>query len=208
MFPEIWLEVIFLSHDMATILVKWTKTIQPRDKIARIQIPVLPGSKICPVTALKHMLAMVTGSQDNPRFSICRQGHWLPLTDSIVRKHLKRITQIFGWEHMHIIFHTFKRSGASWALQHGVPIGCIKQQGIWNSNCLLRYIHTHSKTVCILSYRLSDYTCPSDGCLGECFSVLLSYLLLIIELSKEIQGKFPLGYFLGFSFVNSQNSFG
>ena len=53
---------IIFSHDMATILVKWSKTIQSRDKIVCIHIPVLPGSKLCPVTALKHMLAIVPGS--------------------------------------------------------------------------------------------------------------------------------------------------
>ena len=50
---------IISSHDMAIILVKWSKTIQSRDKIACIHTPVLPGSRLCPVTALKHMLAIV-----------------------------------------------------------------------------------------------------------------------------------------------------
>ena len=85
---------IIFSHDMAIIIVKWSKTLQARDKIARIHIPVLPDSRLCPVTALKRMLAMVPGSQDDPLFSICRQGSWVPLTDSIVRKHLTRIIRI------------------------------------------------------------------------------------------------------------------
>ena len=135
---------IIFSHDMAIVLVKWSKTIQSRDKIARIQIPVLPGSKLCPVAALKCMLAMVPGSRDDPLFSICRQGHWLPLTDSIVRKHLKRVSCILSWQHLHITFHTFRRSGASWAFQHGVPMDAIKQQGTWKSDCVWRYIHTHN----------------------------------------------------------------
>ena len=103
---------IIFSHDMAIILVKWSKTIQSRDKIAHIHIPVLPESRLCPVTALKRMLAIVPGSQDDPLFCICREGCWVPLTDSIVRKNLKRITRILSWEHMHITFHTFRRSGA------------------------------------------------------------------------------------------------
>ena len=135
---------IIFSHDMAIVLVKWSKTIQSRDKIARIQIPVLPGSKLCPVAALKRMLAIVPGSLDDPLFSICRQGQWLPLTDSIVRKHLKWVTCILSWQHLHITFHTFRRSGASWAFQHGVPMDAIKQQGTWKSDCVWRYIHTHN----------------------------------------------------------------
>ena len=136
---------IIFSHHMATILVKWSKTVQSKDKIARIHIPVLPGSRICPVIAFKRVLALVPGSQDDPLFSICRQGHWVPLTDSIVRKHLQRFICILKWEHIHITFHTFRRSGASWAFQHGVPIDAIKQQGTWNSDCIWQYIYTHTK---------------------------------------------------------------
>ena len=139
-------DIIFV-YDMAIVLVKWSKTIQSRDKIARIHIPVLPGCKLCPVAALKCMLAMVPGSQDDPLFSICRQGRWLPLTDSIVRKHLKCVSCILSWQHLHITFHTFRRSGASWAFQHGVPMDAIKEQAIWKSDCVWRYIHAHTKTV-------------------------------------------------------------
>ena len=131
---------------MAIILVKWSKTLQARDKITRIHIPVLPDSRLCPVTALKQMLASVPGSQNDPLFSICRQGCWLPLTDSIVRKHLTCIIRMLGWEHKHITFHTFRKSGASWAFQHGVPIEAIKKQGTWKSDCVWRYIHTTTKS--------------------------------------------------------------
>ena len=94
---------IIFSHDMAMVLVKWSKTIQSRDKVARIHIPFLSGSRLCPVTALKRMLVLGPGSQEDPLFSICRQGCWVLLTDSMVRKSLQRIN------HMNITFHTFRR---------------------------------------------------------------------------------------------------
>ena len=37
---------IIFSHDMAIILVKWSKTLQARDKIARIHIPYLGPSNM------------------------------------------------------------------------------------------------------------------------------------------------------------------
>ena len=61
---------IIFSHDMAIIIVKWSKTLQARDKIPRIHIPVMPDSRLCPVAALIGMLTMVPGSQDDPLFSI------------------------------------------------------------------------------------------------------------------------------------------
>ena len=82
------------------------------------------------------MAIVLVKSQDDPLFSICRQGHWVPLTDSIVRKHLTHIIRMLGWEHKHITFHTFRRSGASWAFKHGVPTESIKTQGTWKCDCV------------------------------------------------------------------------
>ena len=59
---------------------------------------------------------------------------FIHMTDSIVRKHLKQITHILGWEHLQVSFHTFRRPGASRAIQLGVPIDAMKirVQGPWN----------------------------------------------------------------------------
>ena len=140
------------------------------------------------------MLSQIPGSQDDPFFCIYRQGCWISLTDRIVRNHFKHITRILGWEHRQVIFQTFRRSGASWAFQHRVPIEVIK-------------IEAHGLlTVCgniftqriiwfpILSYKPSNYTYPIDGCLGEFILCLLSCLILIYSnISKKIKGNFPLG---------------
>ena len=68
----------------------------------------------------KTMLYLVPGSQDDPLFCILRKGVDVPLTDSIVRKHLKRVLQILGWQHSKFSFNSFRRSGASWAFEFGV----------------------------------------------------------------------------------------
>ena len=160
---------IIFSHDIAIILVKCSKTIQCRDKIACIHIPVLPGSRLCPVTALKHMLLIVPGSQDNPLFSICRQDRWVPLTDSIVRKHLKCVSCILSWEHLHITFHTFRRSGA----QHGVSWMLLNNEA-HGTQMVYGDIFIHIlRLFLILSYKLFDYTYPIDGCLGEYLGLII-----------------------------------
>ena len=53
-------EDLKFSDSFAIIIVKFAKTIQFRDRIAHISIPALPGSMLCPVTALENMLAYVT----------------------------------------------------------------------------------------------------------------------------------------------------
>ena len=51
-------DVIFSSTE-TIILIKWSKTIQFRDRVVTIRVPFLPGSSLCPVTALKAMIALV-----------------------------------------------------------------------------------------------------------------------------------------------------
>ena len=84
------------------------------------------------------MMDTIPGTQNDPLFTISKNGHYLPLTDSMVRKHLKRVLKALGWEQHEYTFHTFRRSGASWAHNHGVPMQAIKDQGTWSSDCVYR----------------------------------------------------------------------
>ena len=118
-------DVIFSSTE-AIILIKWSKTIQIRDKVLTIRVPFLPGSSLCPVTALKAMIALVAGSDNNPHFATHTYDSVLPLTDSMVRKHIKRVLALLGLQSDGYTFHTFRRSGASWAYNHGVSMEAIK----------------------------------------------------------------------------------
>ena len=88
-------DVIF-SYREAIILIKWSKTIQFRDRIVTIRVPFLPGSYICPVTALRAMTALVPGSDNDPLFATHTHDSVLPLADSMVRKHLKRVLAFLG----------------------------------------------------------------------------------------------------------------
>ena len=63
---------VILSHDLAIILVKLSKTNQFRNKVVRISIPTLSGSLLCPVAALEALIQAVPGSQDDPLFSILK----------------------------------------------------------------------------------------------------------------------------------------
>ena len=118
---------IIFGQDLAIIVVKWSKTNQFRHKVTRISIPVLSGSSLCPVAALKVLLQAVPSTQNDPLFTISKQNSLVPLTDSMVWKHFKRIIRILHWQHFNFTFYSFRRSRASWAYQHGVPIDAIKQ---------------------------------------------------------------------------------
>ena len=82
---------LIFGNSSAVLILKWSKTNQLRNKVHYVTISLIPQSLLCPVLALKNMLAANPGSQNDPLFTIPRHGRWLPLTDSIVRKHLKRV---------------------------------------------------------------------------------------------------------------------
>ena len=186
-------DVIF-GDTSAVIIIKWSKTNQLRNKVHYVTIPKVPQSLLCPFLALKTMLQKIPGSQNDPLFTIPGHGHYLPLTDSIVKKHLKRVLKALGWEHHKYIFHTFRRSGASWAHNHGVPIQAIKDQGTWSSDCVYRYIFSDTQ-----------FSSPPSPCLSTAPTILMdvwvslsyinflnnSFLFLLAKLSKKI-GVSPL----------------
>ena len=46
----------------ALLIVQWSKTIQFRERIVQIPLPVIPCSSLCPVTSILHALSFTSGS--------------------------------------------------------------------------------------------------------------------------------------------------
>ena len=101
------------------------------------------------------MIALVPGSDNGPLFAAHTPDSVLPLTDSMVRKHLKRVLALLGLQNDMHTFHTFRRSGASWAYDHGVPMEAIKSQGTWVSDTVWGYIlaHSHASSALLSAFR-------------------------------------------------------
>ena len=104
---------------------------------------------------------------NDPLFATHTHDSVLPLTDSMVRKHLKRVLALLGLQNDGYTFHTFRRSGASWAYNHGVPMEAIKYQGTWVSDTGVIYMHI--PLLHLLYSRPLDSTYCYDGCLGCVF---------------------------------------
>ena len=65
-------ENIIFSDKEAIVLVKWSKTLQSRDQVTLVVISKLPGSQLCPVTALTKLLQVVLGSINDPLFAMLK----------------------------------------------------------------------------------------------------------------------------------------
>ena len=130
---------IFFSHSYVTILIKWSKTLQFSNQARLLKIPFLHND-ICPGKALKECINLVPGDSNAPLFQFNLFGKWLPITHSRVRKHLKNVLQLLGKDSSFITFHSFRRSGATFAFNHNVPLQDIQWHGTWTSDCVWNYV--------------------------------------------------------------------
>ena len=88
-------DVIF-SHHAATIIIKWSKTLQDKSKIHTIALPYLRAYVLCLIQALQEMLSLLPGESNVSLFRIPRSHGLVPLKDSVARRHLKSVSHILG----------------------------------------------------------------------------------------------------------------
>ena len=85
------------------------------------------------ITTNSALLNVKRSAQQNyPLFIFHRNTYCVPLTDSAARKHLKLVSNILQLSPP-LTFHAFRRDGASWAFQNGIPLEFIKKHGTWKS---------------------------------------------------------------------------
>ena len=138
---------VFFSHNQVTILIKWTKTLQFNNQIRLITLPRL-NNVICPYTAIQQCVALVPGDKNSPLLQFKNKESWSPLTDTQVRRHLRNILQLLNKPKNLVTFHSFRRSGATFAFNHNVPLQDIQRHGTWTSDCVWRYVTDSSDAGC------------------------------------------------------------
>ena len=131
---------LFFNDKFVKLMVKWTKTMQNRDTVKVISLPKLTNSVICPFRALKALCKLYPMSASTSVFQVQAKASWQPLTDTKVRKCLKAINVSLGLNPHFFTFHSFRRSGATFAYNYHVPIKQIKHHGTWSLDCVWRYI--------------------------------------------------------------------
>ena len=135
---------IFWDDHSLKILVKWSKTLQSRDKVKIITLPSLGRAAICLLRAVKKLYKLYNPSNNLPLFQFKYPSGWKVLIDSKVRKTLSFLNSQLGYSPHYLTFHSFRRSGASLAFASHVPLQQMKMQGTWSSDCVWNYIHTNA----------------------------------------------------------------
>lgn len=100
-----------------------TKTIQYGQRILRVPLPAIPGSVLCPVTALQRLFSLVPAPPEAFAFSYEERvgARLTPLTHRLFVSHFKAQLPYVGVDPTKYAGHSFRRGGATFAFQCGAP---------------------------------------------------------------------------------------
>lgn len=130
---EVRTELVIVAH-------KWSKTHQAASHHARVSIPAVPGSLLCPREAVTKMVRSVPTIHPRQPFLEFRDGSHMP--SSYIRKVWSTVLQATGTpNHASYSLHGLRRGAATHVL-HQDPSAreAIKQHGMWRSDAVDRYL--------------------------------------------------------------------
>ena len=142
----------FLRQDLifhypgAHLLVKWTKTLQDNRSHHLVQLPKLENVYLCPVRALSILLASRKLPSTAPLFA----NNFPPFTqviDTHVRDALRKVLTSLDIPHRGHGFHTFRRSGATFAFHHNASLQDIMAHGLWRSSAVWLYLQNSPQSL-------------------------------------------------------------
>jgi hypothetical protein len=86
------------------------------------------------------MCRLIPGKETDPAFFIPQGQHKIPVSYQQWQKWLKYLIEASGRDPNRFATHSFRRGGASFAFQAGVPVEVIKLLGDWKSDAFFRYL--------------------------------------------------------------------
>ena len=135
----------FLCYDgYIYINVRWSKTIQLGQRTITVPLVAAPSSPLCPVAAVKCAFALnPVCSPLSQAFSwrdsaSCRSSVF---TYKSFMSCMKSILQQLGISPDLYGTHSFRRGGATYALEAGVSLDTISLLGDWKSDAMFLYLH-------------------------------------------------------------------
>lgn len=129
-----------LVQEFAYITVRASKTIQFNERSFTIPLPVIPGSLLCPVSALVNHLHINRVPNQAPLFSVISGHRFVPISYTQFAAFISRTIKAIDLDPTMYSPHSFRRGGATFAFESQVPAELIKVQGDWHSDCYMNYL--------------------------------------------------------------------
>ena len=133
-------DINLLGMDKAMMVeIRWSKTIQHKQKILRL--PVLPAKNkaICPVFWMHYMVTSVPGLPHDPVLALKGPGKTLVLSANQLIYRFQKWLILIGEDPTIFSLHSLRR-GATFAYQSNIEAEMIKLMGDWASDAYKRYI--------------------------------------------------------------------
>lgn len=132
-----------IFHWGTLVSIRWSKTIQFRERVVEIPLPCIPGSVLCPTSAITNAFRFTApfSTRDLQAFNWVDSSRVVHVfTYSAFVSKLRSHLSALGVDPKLYAGHSFRRGGASFAYQSGVPIELIKALGDWRSDTILIYL--------------------------------------------------------------------
>ena len=133
---------VFFTKKYLKLFIKWSKTMQSRDKVLCITVRKLENKVICPFMAVKKLCTLYPFTSTTSLLQVPSHQGLIPLTDSRMCKTLKSINLALDLESNYFTFYDLRRPGASYAYNAHNPVQEIKRHGTWSSDCVWQYIQS------------------------------------------------------------------
>ena len=153
--PEVHIlrQDLILAPPGANLLLKLTKTLQDNKSFHVIQLPTIHNMYLCPLRALRALLTSRSLLPSGPLSSPYKK-----IIHTHIRDALKEILTHRNICHKPHGFHTFNRSGATFAFDHNVALQNIMAHGLWRSSAIWTYLQNASQAASIIPHTFSSNT--------------------------------------------------
>lgn len=132
---------VFRTKSGLALRVKWSKTIQFKERAYMVPLLFLPNHTLCPVTALCTLLTMGMALPcQAPLLAFGTPFGPTMLTQPQFVKRLKQCIATLGLPATQYSSHSFRRGGATWAFSAGLPGEFIQLMGDWRSQAYRMYL--------------------------------------------------------------------
>ena len=114
------------------VAICWSKTIQFREKVVQLPLPIIPESPLCPATAIKWAMSFVCQATPTSQAFLFLSSPGLQLKTFTYPMFLNKLCTILhslGLPAKDYACHSFHKGEASFAFQAGIPVELIKILG-------------------------------------------------------------------------------
>ena len=131
---------LVLKEGIWTLGVRWSKTIQFRNKILWALIVPSQDKRICPHTWMQRMIRIIPAADHEPLFLVRDKDGCNPLTTGQVGRLLKEWSKKAGITDKRLTPHCLRRGGLMWVHKCKLTGESLQILGDWASRAYLRYI--------------------------------------------------------------------